>query len=237
MAELEVSKSMKKVVHIAKSKEHDTLHKLKEIATEILIIVFAVSLSIFLHTWSENREKQHEVHVFMKGLEQDLEKDIKEMQSDIEAYKNQKKLFQYLSSRTHSQIAHSDSIQKYQPYLYNFTGLGKNNGRYEGFKSSGNIQYIENDILQNEILNHYEETIPLLKISTEYYKGQKIKFADFIIDHTQDYPQGNLMKVISSNPVKNRCKIYLSSVDQIIKGYQSCIDESNRILDLIRKEH
>lgn len=237
MAELEVGKSLNKVVAIAKSKEHNTTHKVKEIVGEILVIVFAVSLSIYLHSWSEHREKQHEVKVFMNGLHLDLNKDVEEMNADITAYKNQKKLFQYLSRLSNGQLASKDSIEKYQPYLYNFTGLGKNNGRYEGFKSSGNIQHIEEELLQNEILNHYEETLPLLKISTEYYKNQKMKFADYIIENTQNYPNGNLMKVISGNPIKNRCKIYLSSVDQIIRGYEACIKENEKITQMIIQKY
>ena len=59
MAELEVAKNLKKAVEIAKSEKHTWKDKLKEIALEIVIIVFAVSLSIYLHSWSEHREHQH----------------------------------------------------------------------------------------------------------------------------------------------------------------------------------
>ena len=236
MAELEVAKNLKKAVEIAKSDKHTWKDKLKEIALEIVIIVFAVSLSIYLHSWSEHREHQHGSKIFLKGLKLDLEKDIQEMKTDILAYKNQKKAFQYISQIPDGKLANKDSINAYHSYLFSFTGVGKTNGRYEGEKSSGKIQFIENEELQNLILDLYEENIPLLKISTDYYKSQKIKLSDYIIENTQTYPNGNLPKIISSSPVKNRAKIYLSSVDHIVQKYKDCIQKSEAILAQIELE-
>ncbi len=233
MAEVEVAKSLKKAVDIAKSKEHSFTHKLKEIVGEILVIVFAVSLSIYLHTWSEHREEQHQAHEFIKGLSKDLSKDIVDMKMDIEAYQQQKKLFSYISKLPKGASANMDSINNYQSYLFSYTGLGRNNGRYEGFKSSGKIQFIENEELQNNILDLYEENIPLLKTATEYYKNQKMKFSDYIIENTIDYPKGNLLKVIAQPQIQNRSRIYLSSVDNIISLYQSTIEKSEDILKQI----
>jgi hypothetical protein len=236
MAELEVAKNMKKAVDIAQSKEHSLWHKMKEIAMEILIIVFAVSLSISLHSWSEHREHQHETQIFLKGLKLDLQKDITEMKIDIQAYKKQQKIFAYISSIPDGKIANKDSIEKNKSYLFSFTGIGKTNGRYEGMKTSGRLQYIENDELQNSILDLYEENVPLLKISTDYYKIQKVKLTDYLIDNTQGYPNGNFLTMISKNNVKNRTGIYLSSVDHIINQYQECIAKSEKIIELIEDE-
>lgn len=91
MAELEVAKAAKKIVKTAKSKEHGFWEKAKEMGTEIAIIVFAVTLSIAFHSWSESRHEQHEVNSFLNGLRKDLKKDIQGMKSDIVSYQNQKK--------------------------------------------------------------------------------------------------------------------------------------------------
>lgn len=237
MAELEVAKSTKKIIETAKEKEKNLWHKVKEIALEIAIIIFAVTLSIAFHSWSENRHEQHQVHSFLKGVRIDLNKDIAEMKGDIEAYKNQKKAFNYLGSIPKSQLANTDSLQHYAPYFYNFTGYGGNTGRYEGFKSSGKIGFIENENLQNNILDLYEEKIPLLSISTEFYKTQKLKFSEYITENTIDYPTGNLTKVMASNPIKNRSQIYLASVNQIIANYENCISQMKEIVKEIDLEH
>lgn len=237
MAELEVAKSTKKIIETVKEKEHNSWHKIKEVALEIAVIVFAVTLSIAFHNWSENRHEQHEVHSFLKGVRIDLQKDMAEMKEDIEAYKNQKRAFNYLGGIPKSKLANSDSLQHYAPYFYNFTGYGGNTGRYEGFKSSGKIGFIENDELQNNILDLYEEKIPLLSISTDFYKTQKLKFSEYITENTVDYPSGNLTKVMASNPIKNRSQIYLASVNQIISNYESCIKQMEEIVKIIDHEH
>lgn len=237
MAELEVVKSTKKIIETAKDKEKKFWHKVKEMAVEIAVIIFAVSLSIGFHSWSEARHEQHQVHSFLKGVKTDLKKDIIEMNEDIEAFKNQKKAFHYLGNIPKGQLANEDSLTHYAPYFYNFTGYDGNTGRYEGFKSSGKIGFIENDELQNSLLDLYEEKIPRLGISTDFYKIQKLKFADYITDHTTDYPKGNITKVMASNPIRTRSQIYLSSVNQIIFNYENCLTQMKKILKEIDAEY
>lgn len=236
MAELEVAKATKKIVDAAKSGDESIWHKIKEMATEISIIVFAVSLSIAFHSWSEARHEQHEVKTFLNGLRKDLKKDIQEMSSDIVAYKNQKKAFSYFANHPKSETISQDSLKSYSEYFYTFTGYGGNTGRYEGFKSSGKIGFIENDTLQNDILDLYEEKIPILSVSTDFYKAQKLKFAEYITENTVDYPKGNITKVLSSDPIKNRSRIYLSSVDRIITNYQGSIQLMEKIIKEIDEQ-
>lgn len=236
MAEAEVAKAAKKIVDTVKSKKHTIWHKLKEVTTEIVIIVFAVSVSIAFHSWSEDRHEQHEVKTFLNGLRKDLNKDIEEMNSDITAYKNQKRAFSYFANIPKGEEVSQDSLKAYSEYFYTFTGYGRNTGRYEGFKSSGKIGYIENDSLQNDILDLYEENIPILSISTDFYKNQKLKFAEYITENTVDYPGGNLTKILASDPIKNRSRIYLSSVDRIISNYQSSIKLMDKIIKQINEE-
>ena len=60
----EVSKHTKKIFKTMSNKKYSMPEKLKEISIEILIIVFAVTLSIKLHEWSEHRHQQKEVKEF-----------------------------------------------------------------------------------------------------------------------------------------------------------------------------
>ena len=91
--------------------------------------------------------------------------------------------------------------------------------------------------MQNSILDLYEEKIPRLTISTDFYKAQKLKFADYITDNSIDYPAGNLSAVMSSDPIKNRSEIYLSSVNQIIINYKNCITQMKEIIQEVDSEY
>src|ERR1700733_11208973 len=73
----EVLKHMEKIYKTVKSSQHSFGEKGKEISIEIFIIVFAVTLSIWLHSWSEHRNQQAEVRDFFIDLKGDLTKDIK----------------------------------------------------------------------------------------------------------------------------------------------------------------
>ena len=226
MAEQEIRKNFKKVVTITKDKKKGIWHKLEEIAIEIAIVVFAVSVTIWFHSWSEHRHQQKEVKEFLIGLNKDLDKDIEEMKQDMNAYVLQQKLFSYLSSIPENKGANIDSIQQYKSCLFNFILFGKNSGRYQGFKSSGKLAYIENEELMNMILDLYEENIPLLQISTDFYKNEKLKFIDDVEANTNGFPNGNFLHVLSTSPVQNKSKIYLApNVSQILHLYESCIEK------------
>src|SRR5258707_4604626 len=72
----EVTKHTRKIFKTLKKPNHTLAEKVKETLVEICIIVFAVTLSIWLHSWSEHRHEQKEAHEFLMGLKDDLTKDI-----------------------------------------------------------------------------------------------------------------------------------------------------------------
>jgi hypothetical protein len=90
------------------------------------------------------------------------------MQADEESYSGAAKAFKYLTSLPPGEKLNKDSLKKYQGYLLNSTGLVPNDGRYQGFKSSGKISTIENGELQNDILDLYQESISQSYIEHRY---------------------------------------------------------------------
>src|SRR5436190_21769102 len=74
MAEQEVIKHTKKIFTVWGSNK-GFWHKLGEFLIEIIIIVFAISLSIYVHDRSELKHQRHETKEFLLGLKQDLKTD------------------------------------------------------------------------------------------------------------------------------------------------------------------
>lgn len=72
----EILKHTKKAVAAMKNADHSLGHKVQEVLLEIGIIVFTVSLSIWLHGWSEHRHQQAEVNDFFGDLKEDIKHDI-----------------------------------------------------------------------------------------------------------------------------------------------------------------
>ena len=112
MAEQEVIKHTKKIFGIWGS-EKGFWHKAGEFFMEIVIIVFAVTLSIYLHDRSVLKHQRHDTKEFLLGLKQDLQTDIKEMNDDKKSFEKSSLGFSYITSRKINQAPDPDSIAKY----------------------------------------------------------------------------------------------------------------------------
>ena len=238
MAEQEIVKHTKKVYKIWHSPEHSKWEKIKEFFIEIFIIVFAVTLSIWLHSWSEHRHQQQEVKDFMMGLKDDLTKDVKEMNEDKNSYKKCIAAYNLVLESNITPKIEKDSINKHSKWQTSTIRLVPNNGRFEGFKSSGKIGNIENQELQNNIMDLYQENIPDLLNNSDGYNDQKAKFINYIQENlTRDKnDETNYIKLLSSKEV--RSKAYsLKNVEFIAIKYDSCIAKMKKIIMQIDKEY
>ena len=103
------------------------------------------------------------------------------MENDKSFYEVQKNGFSAIFNLKFGTLINKDTLRKYsaQNVFFSFTQLIPNNGRFEGFKSSGKIGTIENSVLQNDIMDLYQENISSLLSSTKYYLDNKSILIDF----------------------------------------------------------
>jgi hypothetical protein len=240
MAELEVIKHGKKIRGIFHS-ENPLVEKVKELLMEIFIIVFAVSITIWFHDLAEHRHNQKEVKEFLLGLKQDLKNDLAEIESDKRGYRRQQAALRFFSSMDTTSPGLTDSLKKYSDEIFNKVELVQNNGRFEGFKSSGKVGNIENRKLQNDILDLYQELIPSLLGTTQLYNQKKDRLIVFIEQNGRINPHGNTLKMISEVMKQDQAKIISSTLiifpTQILQRYDVCEARINDILKAIDKEY
>jgi hypothetical protein len=238
MAEQEIVKHTKKIYKIWTSKEHSFWQKLKEFLLEVFIIVFAVTLSIWFHNRSEHAHQQEDVKQFLFGLKSDLTHDLEEMQNDKQSYLTQEAAFRYITSVKMNHSLNIDSINKYDNWIYNTTALDPNNGRFEGFKSSGKISEIENKELQNDIMDLYQENIVTLLSSTDSYIAIKRKLFDYIDKNRKRLTDStyNIATILAQDEAQNIC-IKLSSPKQVIERYDACIAKMKKIIAEIDEDY
>jgi len=212
-------------------------HKVSEIGIEIGIIVFAVTLSIWVHDISDHNHEQNDVKSFLISLKQDLNSDLVQLQEDSDEYFRVGRTFTYITSAPVGKI-NGDSIQKYQPYLFNTTTFLPNNGRYEGFKSSGKLGNIEDDSLQNHITELYQGIIPSILASTDSYNQRKRSFFEYINHNLRRNPKGgnNLLTVLSADECFNICGT-LTYSGEICDRYHQAIAKSKKIIAEINKAY
>jgi hypothetical protein len=159
------------------------------------------------------------------------------MRSDKISYEFTHEAFAYVTSIKAGELLNKDSVQKHMRWMMNTTGLITNNGRYEGFKSSGKIINIENKELQNNILDLYQEDIPSLLLSTNAYTKRKEILFQFGMDNAKRNKDGsnNAAEFLSTDKGQAICST-LVYTGEIMARYDTVINKSQRIIALIDKE-
>lgn len=230
MAELEVAKHGKNIVQLAAKKEHPVADRVREIAVEIITIVFAVSLSIWLHSWSEHRHEQKQVRSFLLGLRTDLKTDIDGLRQISQSYHGFDENFKFLASLDPNAAPDAKFDEVYSAADAN-TYFAPRNSRYEGFRLSGKLTSIEDEKLLNDILALYQEDYPAIQRSQGGWatRQQRLRaYLDDVLDgdtSAQHYravtaPKGKrlLNGMIASPQVYQRFDDYGERAARIIKA-------------------
>lgn len=237
MAEQEVIKHTKKVYKIWNSKQHSFWHKLKEFVIEILIIVFAVSLSIWFHSWSEHRHEQKQVKTFLLGLKTDIQEDIDEVNNLISIYTSYGKNYKYLSNLSDTITYINDTLSNALEGIFSNAYLRPNMSRYTGFSMSGRLLNIENEKLSQNILNFYQELIPRIKSSEGGYVELHKEFTTYLLDNmTEKISPESKLKVLLTPKGKNLCN-QLIPKNQLFERYNDFIKAGNEIVKQIDEEY
>ncbi|MFD1470377.1 hypothetical protein ACFQ48_19270 [Hymenobacter caeli] len=202
--------------------------RLPDILLEIGIIVFAITLSIQLHTWHEHSLDREKERKFLTGLRQDFRQDLREMRSDSDSYVTQLRASRYYRSLT-PQTLRPDSLRNYSWTLRNSTVLVPNSSRFEGLKSAGDLDIVENEELLNSILDHYQELIPQLVTNAKQYSDYKQQNLGRYLDEHLAPNQQNLVAVMATGPAQN----YLSrsgAILDILDKYHGVMQHSRQLI-------
>src|ERR1700761_8501165 len=95
MAEHEIIKHTREIVKVVK-KPGDIKHKIGDTILEIAIIVFAITLSLFVERYREHQQEQTLEHNFLSNLVGDLKGDVVQLEQDSATYVRMKNSFIYL---------------------------------------------------------------------------------------------------------------------------------------------
>ncbi|GAB3856266.1 hypothetical protein GCM10028822_28390 [Hymenobacter terrigena] len=225
-----ITKHGKKAMGIAAEHPAPTgwRHRLPEILLEIGIIVFAITLSIQLHSWHEHSVERAEERKFLTGLRADLASDLIELHNDSLSYAQVLQGYRYFRSLT-PQTVNVDSVHKYQWTLGSETNLLPNSSRFEGLKSAGKLGIIEDDELLNAILDNYQERVPGLVMETRSFSAYKAStIAPYLDDHLQRSGD-NFVALMQSDRMYN----YLNKepiIQGIMQRYHGVLQHTRKLI-------
>jgi hypothetical protein len=232
MAELEVAKHGKNVIHLMTKKEHTVSHKVREIAIEIAIIVFAVSMSIWLHGWSEHRHQQQEVRSFLLGLKGDLREDISNITSIQGGYRTFDENYAYLASLEAGKEPDWKKFNTAYEYMDANWFFIPTKSRFEGFMMSGRLTNIEEPATLDRILNLYQSLLPQIRTSEGGWASRQEKLRSFR-DDTLNGDEAREHFSLVTSPKGKRLVARMASSPQLYARYQRYIDESKEIIKAI----
>jgi hypothetical protein len=238
MAEQEIIKHTKKVLKVATDPKKHWKEKLGEIILEIFIIVFAITLSLYLHERAQKNEEHHLQNEFLSGLKEDLQSDIKELSGDSMSYIKTLNGFRYFK-RLAVEQATSDSIPHYWNTLYNTADLQPNDSRFQGMKSAGKLYVIADKKLLNDILDLYQEKIPMLLRATNMFSDFKVnRLATFLENNlsSADEKNNNLKTLLKEKPQLRNYLSYDAFILDILERYHIVLEQSRLLIDEISKE-
>jgi hypothetical protein len=229
MADQEIAKHTKIMWRIMNA-EHGFWHKAREMLLEIVIIVFAVSLSIWLHSVGEHRHEQTQVKAFLLGLKRDIQSDQVQAREVIAFHRASDQRYAYLAALDAKLAPDQSKFADAYRHLPMNNFLVPRLGRYEGFKSSGKLTNIENDALLEKIVNLYQYDIPKANMSSDGWKGNHRKLIDYVEDRTaDDDSMASRYKMLASAAGKRQLE-RLVTYPQLYKRYQTLIDGGNAII-------
>src|ERR1700761_2021156 len=217
--EHEIIDHTKKAYKALKNPDKHFWEKFKEIAVEVIIIVFAVSFAAFIERTREQYKEKSEAKEFVLGLRGDINNAIKTLETsknDIDSLRNNYSfLIRLKSSSVDSalkQHGHSFTISKFNTQL--------NNGRYDGFKSSGKIQTIENDSLRNDILTYYEEDAPFVAFAENVFNAQQTRLEDYLLNSSDEsvHTQAGMLKLLITFKPKLLLNFSMGYSDGVLRG-------------------
>lgn len=237
MAEQEIINHTKKAISVWGRDGHSLWHKIKEFASEIFIIVFAISLSISFHNWSEHKAEQKQVKVFLLGLKQDIQQDIDDTKQIIQQYKYYDTQYTFLAGLNKLVQPNKDSLHQFIASINSNVYLRPHKSRFDGFISSGKMLTIESDSLVSDILLYYQENIPAIKSSESGWLSTQTKLLNFIADNIEDPDNDAGYFNLLCNPRgKYLCK-HLIPWQQIYGRYSNFIELGQAIIKQIDAEY
>jgi hypothetical protein len=186
MAELEVAKHTKNVVALAASTQHGPWDKVRELLLEAMVIVFAVSISIWFHSMGEHRHEQAQVKAFLSGLRADLGNDVAEIANARTNYQTFEANFAALAALSRTAPPPADFDSRYA-LTGNNVSFNPRMSRYLGFQSSGKLTNIENPEILGRIVELYQDQLPLLRVSELGWGARHDKLRDYLsLDYDLD---------------------------------------------------
>ncbi len=238
MSEEKVIKHTTKAVRIVTDKRLSFQHKIKEVALEIVIIVFAVSITLAFHNWNDGRH-EHKIEVeFLTGIREDLKTTAERLDGIDKEFQPVVDFYNKADRQIKTNKIDGAFFDKNSGQLVNTNYFLADNGRFEGFKSSGYIRLINNSQLLKDLMTLYTVTIPFQEqIDKNLFAQRSADFDRYVgIKGVTDSAGTHISRLISDPSVKYLITRYVSSLNERKQQQAALAKDIRQVIAEIDKE-
>jgi hypothetical protein len=160
MSEEKLIQHSANALHVLQDKQKGWGKKVREFFVEILIIVFAVSITLVLHNWNDGLHERRLEREFLQGIKRDLDSGAVYLQQDIASFQSAVDYYGNVRQQLTRHQFNAAFLDSNSNLLGHTNYFAFDMGRFEAFKSSGYLRLIENQTLLKHLMTVYTITIP-----------------------------------------------------------------------------
>lgn len=212
--------------------------KIKTVVLEITIVFIGVLLAAFIADYRTKSLEKKEAKDFLISLSEQIYQDVQEIDFLIENFKNYDSLYTYLSTIDTTQGFEQLQFDSAIYFTQGNAWLLPNISLYEGFKSSGKLSNIPNKELMFKTLYFYQEGLPQLKASENWWLQVHQRLREYIFNNLEFDSSGkdNSLDLILSSKGKILTQALIPH-QQIFERYENLQNLGKEIVLDIDKEY
>jgi hypothetical protein len=160
MSEEKIIEHTGKAVEVIKSKSLSWKQKTKRFLEEIIVIVIAISLTLLFHNWNDARHEKKIAREFLTGVRADLAGTANDLENSLVTFQPTINYYDTVWKEINQNKINTRYVDSLSGYLQNTNYFVFDDGRFQGFKSSGYLRLIENQELLKHLVNLYTVYMP-----------------------------------------------------------------------------
>ena len=214
--------------------------KSKDFLWEIVIIIVAVNITLWFHSWSEKRHERELEKNFLIGIRSDLNIVKDNLVATLTYY--QQPTINYYDSvwvqmdehRINTAFVDSNSLMLLDTRYFTY-----NSSRFESFKSSGYLRLIENEAVSNGITQLYTCSLPWREAADKsVFDDRQHDFTTYIGSKARIDSDGKMYisKLLNNPDVKYHLFLQILMLKDMKRQKQGLIQEIDTVMTQIDQE-
>ncbi len=172
-------------------------------------------------------------------MKKDLVLDVQEMKKDSSFLSEQFKLFTYLAEVKKGDLD-TGLINRDFKLFFSDVYLRPNVSRFEALKFSGKMNIIEDKELLDEIINLYEERIPVIVNSGVEVSAYRQKMIFDYVDSLHLFSKKRNVDFLNAlqtdESLKYYCGRFAERTTRLMERYHDLIQQNEKLIKMIEKE-